>query len=143
MSFNDYLASEITPQDTLLQKLNKIIKWLKDEKHIYIHVIQFSGINRTIEVKLLSTEPELSSEYLNHLTLEHHSKEEIDSFLDKITDNINFSTNGTYMYIDYLTKSERADHTFDFYIGRIIDGKVSLAGETPLIASVVRTELLL
>ena len=46
MTFNDYLSSEITPQDTLLQKFNKIIKWLETgcfTQKLYKHDLTSNG----------------------------------------------------------------------------------------------------
>ena len=41
--FNDYLASEIVTQNTLLEKFNKIIEYLKTYPILYKHVVQSSG----------------------------------------------------------------------------------------------------
>ena len=50
MTFNEYLASEITPQDTLIQKFNKLIKWLKEEAFtkLYKHTLTSVGGTKLI-----------------------------------------------------------------------------------------------
>ena len=50
MTFNEYLASEITPQDTLIQKFNKLIKWLKEEAFtkLYKHTLTSIGGTKLI-----------------------------------------------------------------------------------------------
>lgn len=43
MKFTDYEASYITPQKTLIKKLNEILKWLRgtEKTFLYIHKIRF------------------------------------------------------------------------------------------------------
>lgn len=59
--FTDYCASNITPQMTLLEKLNAIIKYLKENSpsgtHLFIHKYLYAGF----ELSFISTSSELLS----------------------------------------------------------------------------------
>lgn len=60
MNFKDYNASYITPQQTLLQKLNAIIKFLLEHKvtNYYMHKLSYSYLGNEIKLIIINNKKE-------------------------------------------------------------------------------------
>ena len=57
MKFSDYLASYITPQMTLLEKFNALLKYLEEKPELYIHRLSVlpSGATYPFEFSFIDT----------------------------------------------------------------------------------------
>ena len=98
MKWSSYKASNITPQMTLLEKLNAILKYLDNEQKLYVHNLKCSGVTLgstvNVFIKLINTYDDKFSSF------------------DKLVENFN---SGNCIKASYLNSDEKYLEILQFY----------------------------
>lgn len=92
--FSDYLASNITPQMTLLEKMNEILNYLKENEitTLYVHKLTgvFGGQSSNREFIIINDNPNAITDYSK-------IREECENAVS-----VKYNVSGVYHNVDYV-----------------------------------------
>ena len=131
MKFTDYEASEITPLPTLIEKLNAVLKYLREENHLYLHRFTFISENRRVACLHLSSKKEFTPSELQAYVDTYSSSTDVSKMLSTFFERKYISKPDTNIIVDELI-TDYISGEYGFSIRRLQNGSGGYSNEKVL-----------